>query len=245
MTPMLAAILAASLDIASIATAIDRANIRGDRAALEKCRSVLRETVASADEEGSAAYRYALAYVDYRLATLTGRGTKDGERYLKEAEEELDRLLEARPLDAEAQALYGTVNGNLITGMWSGMKRGPRASGAYERARALAPENPRVAMQEGVSRLFRPKFAGGGIDKAERELTRALELYAKEPPDTPWPNWGRVEIYAWLGLTMTKKGDHAAARRYLERALSLEPEYAWVKESLLPELQAAENETRD
>lgn len=121
------------------------------------------------------------------------------------------------------------------------MRRGPRADDAYERARALAPDNPRVAMQEGVSRLFRPKFAGGGIERAEKELTRALELFAKEPPDSPWPNWGRVEIYAWLGLTMTKKRDYAAARRYLEKALSLEPEYRWVKESLLPGLKAEEN----
>jgi Flp pilus assembly protein TadD len=242
---VLAAMLIASLDLAAIATEIERANFRGDETSLEACRRLLSDAVAAERADGAALYRYTLAYVDYRLATLARRGSKEAERYLSEAEKELERLLEARPDDAEAQALYGTVNGNLITGMWSGMRRGPRAGAAYERARALAPENPRVVMQEGVSRLFRPKFAGGGVDQARRDLTRALELFAKEPPDSPWPNWGGVEIYAWLGYTAMKEGDDAAAREYLEKALSLEPEYAWVKESLLPELKAREKSRND
>ncbi len=240
---MLALLLAAALDLPSLVLEIERANVRGDRAALESAREELLSALDCAGEKISD-YRYALAYADYRLSTLAGRGEKDSERYLEEAEKELEKLLKEKPSDAEAHALYGTVNGNLISGMWSGMRRGPRAGRAYERARALAPENPRVAMQEGVSRLFRPGFAGGGLDEAERDLTRALALFAQEPQDSPWPNWGRAEIHAWLGLTMTKKKDYASARAHLEEALRLEPSYAWVKEILLPELKAAESANR-
>jgi tetratricopeptide (TPR) repeat protein len=83
------------------------------------------------------------------------------------------------------------------------------------------------------------------VDKAEVELTRALDLFEKEPEAAPWPNWGRAEIHAWLGLTFTRKGDYAAARSHLDQALVLEPSYAWVKEVLLPELKAAESAKRD
>ncbi len=238
-------LLMAVLDLPSIAAEIDRANVRGNADAIEASRSVLREALVGAAGGEAANYRYALAYADYRLAFLSERGTDERKRYLEEAEAELEKVREERPSDAEAHALYATVNGNLITGMWSGMRRGPRADEAFERARKLAPENPRVAMQEGVSRLFRPGFAGGGVDKAVKDLTRALELFAMEPPDSPWPNWGRAEIHAWLGLALTTKKDYAGARAHLEKALGLEPEYAWVKETLLPELKAAESAKHD
>jgi len=55
----------------------------------------------------------------------------------------------------------------------------------------------------------------------------------------------RAEIHAWVGVARTKKNDYAAARAHLEAALSLEPEYAWVKETLLPGLKAAEDAKRD
>lgn len=241
---MSALLVAATLDFLSLVLEIERANVRGDAATIASARNELLRALAGADVEVSD-HRYALAYADYRLAMLAGRGSEEAERYLKEAEKELQTLLKDRPSNAEAHALYATVNGNLITGMWSGMRRGPRASEAYERARTLAPENPRVAMQEGVSRLFRPGFAGGGVDKAERDLTRAIDLFAKEREDAPWPNWGRVEIHAWLGLALTKKGDYAVARSHLEKALALEPSYAWVKESLLPALKDRESAHRD
>ena len=78
---------------------------------------------------------------------------------------------------------------------------------------------------------------GGGADKAEAELTEAQKLFEQEPPDRAWPNWGRAEVLAWLGQTMVKKKDFERAREYYQEALALEPNYAWVRDMLLPALE--------
>jgi tetratricopeptide (TPR) repeat protein len=223
------------LDLDATVAELERANVQGDVTTLERVRSELRAAL-SARANGDALLQYTLAYADWRLSSLVERHSDAHESFLEEAEDVLEALLKASPDDAEAQALYGTVNGNRITGMWSGMKRGPRAAKAFERARDLAPENPRVALQEGVSRLFRPKMAGGSVEQAEKDLRRALDRFEKEDPGHPWPNWGHAEIYGWLGYALVKKGELAEARALYEKALELEPDYRWVRETLLHEL---------
>ncbi len=176
---------------------------------------------------------------DKRLASFYERGSSSYTALLKDAEKALKKTIEENPQDAEALALYGTVNGWLITSTWSGMRRGPRADKSYKKAREADPKNPRVAMLQGTSRLFRPGAFGGGVDKAEAELTEALALFDQEPRDKPWPNGGHAEIYTWMGQVMVKKGDFHQARTFYDQALALEPNYRWVTEILLPELDAA------
>jgi tetratricopeptide (TPR) repeat protein len=234
------AIAATGLDFEASVVAMQRAVIRGDVSALEDFRDRYRTALDDAPAEDTDRLRYALAYVSWRLSASEKRGSKPYKALLEDAEEQLKLLLAADPADAEAQALYGSVNGALITGLWSGIRRGPRSSKAYEAAREAAPDNPRVAMHEGVSRLFSPKMAGGSVDKAEKRLTRALRLFEGEPIDTPWPNYGRAEVLAWLGYTMRRKEDYARAREYYKRALVLEPDYRWVRDVLLPGLESDE-----
>jgi tetratricopeptide (TPR) repeat protein len=224
---------------AEIGAHVSRAALLGDAAALEEARSELRTALDTTDDAEAAELRYVLAYTDWRLANRYERGAKEAKSYLEEAESQLEELLQADPENAEAQALYATINGARIGSMFSGMRRGPRASKAFEKALELEPKNPRVHMQQGISRLFRPAMFGGGVDKAEAELERARELFEAEAPEKSWPDWGRVEIYAWLGVTMARKEDYESARQYYEKALELEPEYEWVRDTLLPQLDAA------
>lgn len=237
-------ILVAALDFNTAVADMERAVIEGDQPTLQRIAEEFREAIDNQDELPGADARlpYAYAYVSWRLSAFHERGSDPAKDRLKDAEKVLKRILKEDPNHAEAQALYGTVNGGLITSMWSGMRRGPRANKAYERARQAAPENPRVAMHEGTSRLFRPGAFGGGIDKAEAELRQALELFDEEPKDEPWPYGGHAEVRAWLGKVMVEKGDLAKALEYYDEALELEPDYHWVREELLPELDAAKSE---
>jgi tetratricopeptide (TPR) repeat protein len=90
---------------------------------------------------------------------------------------------------------------------------------------------------KGIGALHTPAMFGGGMDKAEPLVRQAIELFQQEPPDRPWPNWGRLDAHAWLGQILARRGDRAGARAEYEKALALEPESGWVKHVLLPALE--------
>jgi tetratricopeptide (TPR) repeat protein len=137
----------------------------------------------------------------------------------------------------KAHALLSTVYGQEIgTSMWKGITLGPKASLSIDTAMKLARDNPRVALQAGVGAWFTPKMFGGGMDKAEKELRRAEALFARQPADAVWPNWGRLDVLAWMGQLLAAKGDRQRARAYYQRAIESEPDYVWVRDVLLPAL---------
>jgi tetratricopeptide (TPR) repeat protein len=213
---------------------LDRAVVQGSVEALEELRSEVLPRVEGGDPSPSD--RYLLAYLNWRIQQLPGMSQEQKKIYLKEAQAQLELLLEARPDDAEVHALRGSAIGERITGGFSSMFLGPRASGALQRAYELGPENPRVALQRGISYFFTPKAFGGGVERSEAELRRARELFAAEDAGRPWPNWGRLDCLAWLGQVLASQGQTEEARVLYQEALKLEPEYDWVRHALLPAL---------
>jgi Flp pilus assembly protein TadD len=209
----------------STETLVERAVIAGDVQQLKN----LREQLQSGGDSP-----YTLAYVDWRLwENLSKREQK---ACASEVELLLGKLIEDDPGNAEAYALLGSMYGKRITGAWSGIRLGPKASRAHDRASELDPNNPRIALQRGISAFFTPKRFGGGLDNAEREMRRAVVLFDRESLDKPWPNWGRAEVHAWLGQVYAKRDNVAGARSEYEYALELEPSYRWVRDVLLPAL---------
>ncbi len=194
----------------------------------------LRDELGSPDATTEPSTLYTLGYLDWRLANLLDG--KERKRYALEAQKALERLLEQSPQDAEALALLGSVYGTRITGWLSGMSLGRKAGAALREAADLAPDNPRVALQNGVSAFFSPRAFGGGLERAETLLRHALDLYAREPADQAWPDWGHADAWAWLGQVLADKGDLPGARAAYARALELEPDYLWVRDLLVPEI---------
>lgn len=221
---------------------VDRAIVARDHALLENCRNILRREAAllpSSPLGGSLQRAYTLAFVNSRLAPMLPEARR-GERkaLLEEAAEALRQTLEINPRDAEAQALLGAVYGAQISGSpWKGMTIGPRISAAFKEAERLAPDNPRVALQKGITLFFVPKALGGGPEPAARELRRAEALFAREAAGKPWPNWGQVDAHVWLGRALAEKGDRRGARAAYLRALALAPEHSLVRGELLPAVE--------
>jgi len=223
----------ASSAVDELVSRIDRAVATSDGASLAQARRDLERFADEGAIDPDLA-RYTLAYIDWRAGGTLPHKDKKRKGLLRNAESTLRTLVEDDPSNAEAYALLGTVIGDQITGGWKGMTLGPKASKALKRASELEPDNPRVVLQSGISAFFTPKTFGGGIEKAEENLRRAQQLFADEPATKPWPNWGRVDVYAWLGQVLAKQGDLEGAREVYRKGLEIDPEHRWIRETLLP-----------
>ena len=229
---------------AALVERLERAYPAGDAAELLAVRADLANLLDVGQTAGQRSItRYTMAYVNWRLFTIPDAVPADDRAaLLDDAVDLLTRDLEADDGNAESHALLAGVYGMQIDSAWKGMTLGRRASRASARALELAPGNPRVLLQDGVGKLHTPRMFGGGADRAEAMLLRAVAAFRTEPSDRPWPRWGHIDAWAWLGQISAERGDLAPARRYYERALDLEPGFAWVRDALLPALEARERQ---
>ena len=112
---------------------------------------------------------------------------------------------------------------------------------AMSRAQELAPDSPRVVLLRAITDYNLPRIVGGNKDRALEGLYRAARLFEEEVVEDPvLPSWGHDNTYARLGIVFMDRGNLEEARTAFERALEINPEFGWVKHTLLPSLEEME-----
>jgi len=223
---------------------IDAANAAGDLNRLTNAAAMLDRVLIATPNDQLLLYYRSLAL--YRSATLYTGLKKETEA--KRALDEADLLLEqatAKSPTADALALRSSVMG-LMIGLsgnpLSGMTLGPKSSGLLDRAKEIEPTNPRVWLISGMSAMFTPKMYGGGTNKAEKDLRKAVALFETDRPVAPAPSWGRADAYIWLGQALQKEEKIEDARMAYQKALEIQPGNQWVQHVLLPSLSGPAKE---
>lgn len=211
---------------------IDRGDITGDTARIAAGAGVARKALTAFPNDP--VLLHYLGYAEYRLAQrLDGDAARDR---FEAAVTSLEASAAVRPV-AETYALIASAKGSMIgDSMLRGMRLGPQATAAEDRARELSPGNPRLLLLTGVSAMFKPSAFGGGDDRAYERLTKAIKAFETERVAPPMPAWGHAEAWAWLGQLELKRGRPDAARAAYDRAIAIEPDYAWVAYVLKPAL---------
>lgn len=112
---------------------------------------------------------------------------------------------------------------------------------AMSRAQELAPDNPRVVLLKAITDYNLPRIVGGNKDRALEDMYRAARLFQEEVVEDPvLPSWGHEDTYARIGIVYMDRGNLEEARTAFERALEINPEFGWVKHTLLPSLKEME-----
>ena len=182
---------------------------------------------------------YYLGYADYRISLFYQQ--KDPQRARQLLDRAIEHLEQAIRLDnrfAEAYALLSSCLGQKIRyEPASAMFLGPQSAEKMQAALALEPHNPRVVLLNALRLFFTPPMFGGSTEKGLAGFRQATELFARfKAADSLAPDWGYEEAFAWVGLAYQQKGDFTRARQAFEQALTILPDYRWVKEILLPNL---------
>lgn len=121
------------------------------------------------------------------------------------------------------------------TGQTQFPQLGPQIREHRQRAFALAPHSPRVAMLDGTLLFYSPQ--PGNLEKGLVRWQEALQFLVLEKIDDPTqPDWGRTLAEGWLAnLYLQMKPPHTTeARALAEMALKDRPGFGWVATQVLP-----------
>jgi len=165
---------------------------------------------------------YWQAVAGFNLALCTG------EEALPHAVRVLKAAVRRDPQDAESAIMLAVLYGRQIAvkpirALWLGRK----ITALREAALSSGANNPRVQSLTG-SCWFHAPSPFGDHQLAFDHLQKAAELYEIEQAsvlDFRQPRWGAAECYGLLGDIRVERDDNAAARRYYQAALRVNPNY--------------------
>ena len=229
--------------VSSAKTALQVAVDHGDPSAMLAARAQF--AALSAGEPKSAGLHYWVALATWRAVPMLMADEKKKEqakKLCKEAIERCDLALAIAPKHADAMALKAGLQGLWLSFEPGAMMTlGMQMEQEMTKARELEPENPRVALLEGVNTLHKPAFVGGGADKARAKFDQAIALFDKSAAgaaaaagDADALTWGRDDACLWAGRAAMKEEKFDLALAYYKRALEANPNNGWVRKSLLP-----------
>ncbi len=211
----------------------------GDAALLQQARATFER--AAADAEAAPLAHYYAALADYRLLYAPDRPAEKVD-LLNDAIDHLEKATAQDEGFAEAHALLSSMLGQKAGEQWyKAMFLGPKADDAMERAKTLAPENPRVVLLEAIGTFNKPGMFGGDKEAALDGFQEATRLFEQETVSDPLaPSWGHEEAYAWIGLAHMDANRPEEARQAFEQALEINPDYGWVENVLMPKVAEAQ-----
>jgi tetratricopeptide (TPR) repeat protein len=219
-------------------TLIREATDKGSVDSLKQARALAER--ATGGSETTALAHYYVGLADFRMLNQFPNDAEDRRKQvLTDAIGHLKRATTIDATLADAWALLAGCYGQMM-GMdpMKGMSLGPKSSTAMEKAKDLAPKNPRVWIISGTQDYFTPSMFGGDKERALKKFKKAARLAEQESVDDPlMPSWGHAEAYTWIGVAQMNAERYKKARTAFERALALNPDYGWVKHVLLPELE--------
>jgi tetratricopeptide (TPR) repeat protein len=214
-------LLMAGLLAAPAPSPLELARDQQDRVALEKIVNEYSAAAAKAPNDAEQQYRAALACSYLAEVNIEQHDRKRGHQAAEQGIKAAEKAVALKPDAAEYYRVLGTLYGQAITDVISGLSYGPRAKDAVNKAVEKAPKSAAVYVARGVGNYYLPAQLGGGAKLAIADFQKAIAIDPKN-----------AEAYLWLGLSLRKENQDADARRAFAKSLELNPNRVWAKQQL-------------
>ena len=178
---------------------------------------------------------FALALTQYGLLNNTMADSDESlfDEYIDATDENLDKLIDLNYKSAEAKAIQSAAPGLKIAhSSWKGMYLGAKSANLIDEAMEEAPNSPIVRKLHANYLYFTPEMFGGDKALATSEYRKAVELFEKGDTTN---DWMYLDALAWYGIALTTQGEKERAREVFQKALTIAPDFNWVKFELLPD----------
>jgi tetratricopeptide (TPR) repeat protein len=217
---MLAIVIAAFM-AAAAPSPLEVARDKQDRAALTELAAQASAAAAKTPNDSETQYRAALANSYLAEVAIELRDRKAGRQFAEQGMKFAEKAVALKPANAEYYRLLGTLYGQAVTDIMSGLSYGPKAKDAINKAVEKAPKSSMMYVARGVGNYYVPAQLGGGAKLSIPDFQKAIEL---DPSN--------AEAYLWLGLSLRKENRDAEARQAFTKSLELNPNRIWTKQQL-------------
>jgi len=163
--------------------------------------------------------------------------------YMVQADSMLDRAFQylnryqvKYPKDAEAIAIYSSFLGfRLAIHPFKALTLGVQSKQLIAKAMDMAPNNPWVLLEQANALLYTPSLFGGNPEQALKIYNQSIALIEKQ--GNTECSWNYLNAYINLAYCQIKLKQYAAAQQTYNRLLTIAPNFRWVKQELVPNLQ--------
>ena len=165
---------------------------------------------------------------------LLGNNKKDQARKLMDKTLVNAEKLKTTSYKAEAYALLAGLNGYEIgLAKYKAPFLGKKSEKYTDKSLEISEVNPMGWTEKGNIYYHMPGFFGGSYDKAIQYYSNAIKNFDK----TDYlPKWLKLNAMVWLGKAYEAKEEFHKASETYKKALRIEPNFSWVKNTLYPEL---------
>jgi tetratricopeptide (TPR) repeat protein len=202
-------------------TPLETARDLQDRPALERMVGEFSAAAAKAPNDADAQYRLALACSYQAEVAIEVRDKKAGQLAAERGIKAGEKAVSLNGNSAEYWRVLGTLYGQAIVDIPSGLSYGAKAKDAINRAVEKAPKSSAVYVARGVGNYYLPAMLGGGPKPAIEDFKKAIQL-----------DGNNAEAYLWLGVALHKDNRDSEARQAFSKSLALDPKRVWAKQQL-------------